>query len=373
MISVHIYPSHFCYESRILKQTKAILEAGLASKVIIIASGRPDLPATEQIDPNREVIRLSMLLHTPKTIVSKLFSKLEFIIRAILFLAKSRPKWIHCHSCEMLVPGIMSKIFNRSILIYDTHELETERTGLTGLFKHLLKGLEQISFKFIDYTFVVSDSIGNWYLQKYPKANVAVVKNIPECPQTITPILRSKLGLKPQDKVFLYQGVLGPYRGIELLLAAWEKVDSDCHLVFIGYGEFENLIRKRLNPNIHLLEAVPPNELLSYTSDADVGLSIIEDASLSYSFCLPNKLFEYITAGCPVIISNRPEMVRFISHYGCGWIASEDPNELADLVSSLDSQEIASKSLGTKKAKEENTWEAESIRYTLKLAEVSNK
>jgi glycosyltransferase involved in cell wall biosynthesis len=96
--------------------------------------------------------------------------------------------------------------------------------------------------------------------------------------------------------------------------------------VFMGYGELEELIKeysKKYN-NIYFHSAVSPDILLDYTSSADFGISMIEDTCLSYRYCLPNKLFEYIMAEIPVIVSNLYEMNRLVEKYNIGVVAKEN-------------------------------------------------
>ncbi|MBF4377114.1 glycosyltransferase, partial [Vibrio anguillarum] len=73
--------------------------------------------------------------------------------------------------------------------------------------------------------------------------------------------------------------------------------------------------------------AVTPDVLLNYTSSADYGVSFIEDSCLSYRYCLPNKMFEYLMAGLPVLTSNLFEMKRLVEIEGVGIVAEENTVE----------------------------------------------
>ena len=84
---------------------------------------------------------------------------------------------------------------------------------------------------------------------------------------------------------------------------------------------------------IHFLGAVNHNELLTYTASADIGLALIENISISYYYALPNKLFEYIMAGVPILSSNLPQMKKVIDDYQVGKYV--DPEHENDLVSNL--------------------------------------
>jgi glycosyltransferase involved in cell wall biosynthesis len=97
----------------------------------------------------------------------------------------------------------------------------------------------------------------------------------------------------------------------------------------MGYGPLEELIRERSRKysTIFFHPAVNPNVLLNYTSSADYGVSFIEDCCLSYRYCLPNKMFEYLMAGLPVLTSNLWEMKRLVETEGVGIVAQENTVE----------------------------------------------
>ena len=98
----------------------------------------------------------------------------------------------------------------------------------------------------------------------------------------------------------------------------------------MGYGTLENLIQKisKEYKNIYFHKAVSPDVLLDYTSSADFGISTIEDSCLSYRYCLPNKMFEYLMAGIPVIVSNLYEMKRLVESNMVGTVAKENTSDV---------------------------------------------
>ena len=82
-----------------------------------------------------------------------------------------------------------------------------------------------------------------------------------------------------------------------------------------------------------MLPSVPLDELLAYTAEADVGVTLLQDTCENHRLALPNKLFEYIVAGVPVVASALPETERLVSAYGIGWCAApDDPVALAEVL-----------------------------------------
>ena len=149
-------------------------------------------------------------------------------------------------------------------------------------------------------------------------------------------IFRAKFNLLETQKIFLYQGSLNPGRGVEVLLEAFSSFESDeLVLIFMGYGSLVSTICERQSKNIFYHSAVPSNTLLEHTASADFGIAFVEDSCLSYRYCLPNKLFEYLMADLPVITSNLPEMRRVVEDYGVG-VVSED-NSLTGLLDAIQS------------------------------------
>ena len=108
------------------------------------------------------------------------------------------------------------------------------------------------------------------------------------------------------------------------------------------------------------LGKIAPKELKAYTQSADLGISLEEDLGLNYRFALPNKLFDYIQAEIPVIVSDLPDMCKLVTDFNIGEILRErNPKALADLVSlTLDKnykEEL-------RKAKNELSWEKEKLK-----------
>ena len=101
---------------------------------------------------------------------------------------------------------------------------------------------------------------------------------------------------------------------------------SRIQLVFMGYGKLQDSIAETASSseNVHFQPAVPYQEMLQYTKDADVGLVSVRPICLSYLYCLPNKLFECIQAGVPVLVNDLPDCVALIDTYGIGRVVKGD-------------------------------------------------
>jgi glycosyltransferase involved in cell wall biosynthesis len=259
---------------------------------------------------------------------------------------------------------VVAKWFCGSRLVYDTNELETETVMSKGLRRVVARVIERALIRSADAVVVVGDEIGNWYRRAYGIRRLHVIRNVPEGVQGVPrrpTLLQDACGLTDRDQVFLYQGVIAPGRGVELLLEAFRRLSAHQHLVFLGYGELSDLVREqaRRYPNVHHVPAVAPDVLPLYTMSAHVGLAVIENVCQSYYYCLPNKFFQYLQAGLPVIASDFPEMAAVIDRHRCGWKVRVSVEDVARQIRAITDDELAEKTRAALACRGLFTWERE--------------
>lgn len=362
--ALHVYPSSFSHESRILKETKSLADSGLFERIYIGAIWADGLAQHEELDKRREVwrVRLRTLQFPGK--LGKVLRLIEWYLRLLVRFRSEGLTFVNCHSLSTLPLGVLFRIFCACRIIYDTHELETETQGSRGIRRRLAKFVERVLIGQTEAVIVVSESIGAWYRAAYGLSEVHVVRNIPNArhsPIGGTKHLREGCGLGSSELLFVYQGVIGNGRGIQILLEAFAQLPIDRHIVFLGDGPLVDDVRRRAlrHRNIHHLPAVPPHELLGYTAEADVGLVLVENVCLSYYYSLPNKLFEYIMCGVPAIVSDFPEMARLVDETGCGWKSPVETRQLAELVGSLVRNDIQERAWAARQASKSLSWQTE--------------
>jgi glycosyltransferase involved in cell wall biosynthesis len=137
--------------------------------------------------------------------------------------------------------------------------------------------------------------------------------------------------------VFIYLGLLVRGRAIEPVLEVFRRGNVASHVVFMGSGDTMG-VQDHANrfPNIHFHPAVPHDEVVRMVQDADCGLCLIEDVSLSDRLCLPNKLFEYAFAGVPMLASRLPEIARLVGEYGLGVCCDNDADSIESAVRQIE-------------------------------------
>jgi glycosyltransferase involved in cell wall biosynthesis len=155
-------------------------------------------------------------------------------------------------------------------------------------------------------------------------------------------LLRQSLGLNSDAHIALYQGNLTPDRGLERLIRAATFLDQNIVIVIMGRGELEAelkalIMHEGVADRVKVLPPVPYQELLNWTASADAGLMVYApDRSLNVRMCLPNKLFEYLMAGLPVLSSQLDAVVDILETYDVGQVVSSlTPENVALAINAL--------------------------------------
>ncbi len=272
----------------------------------------------------------------------------------------------HCHDLNTLYIGHVCKQKTGARLVYDSHELATERNRMGRGWKAWATWNERKWLPSADALIVAGPSWIDRIRDKHGFVPTVskIVLNVPEVEETIEARdLRTKLSLPAGTPIVVYQGSIQENRGIEPAIEAVQQLDGVV-LVIIGYGylrpALEESVRKRgLTHKVYFFGPVPNRELLEYTASADVGLCNIVNSSLSYFTTLPNKLFEYIAAGVPVIGSDSPEIGRIVQETGVGEVCDPiDPNALAAAAHKLLADPEPYR-LATRRAVERYQWSVE--------------
>lgn len=361
--NIHITLTPFKNETRVVKETSSLISSGFIGKILIVALHEKGLKEFESIDSSRSVWRINLKSRSwSRNLLMQIIKYFELWWRVSRFATANQVKIVNIHSLGLLPLGVWLKFQLGAKLIYDAHELETETAGSTGIRKALGKMIEKALISYVDLTIVVGWKIQEFYQEKYQLQQIVTVLNCPQFRQTHkTRLLRDKLNIREQQKILLYQGGLGKGRGIEFLLEAGQFLSNEQYaLVFMGYGELEDKVKAIASQYSHIYfhPAVPPTEVLEYTASADVGLSLIEDSCLSYRYCLPNKLFEYIMAQIPVVISNLPEMREVVSSRKIGVVMENWTQEsFLDALNRLESMNQANLTNQLTKTSQEFCWE----------------
>jgi glycosyltransferase involved in cell wall biosynthesis len=362
-VNVHIYLGPPRFASRVLKITGTLIRRGIFDRIVIIATDGDHGPARESLGLGREAWRVGRRYTGENaSALAKGFGILLWSLSVIRALASQDITYVNSHSLSVLPLCVVLKVLKRAKLVYDTHELETETVAAGKVRRIASKLIERSLMGFVDEVSVVNDAIAKWYQGSYNR-KVWVVKNVPhqtEAAPVRTYKLRRQLQIGDNELVFLYQGGMSRGRGIHLLLEAFASV-PDRHLVFLGNGDLAATVQaySRKVRNIHHHPAVSPHQLNEYTPDADVGLCTFENVCLNHYLALPNKLFEYLVCGIPVLVSDFPEMCRVVSDLDCGWCSVVELECIRQLVMAINHECICEKRNSIAKNRNKFGWQLE--------------
>ncbi len=384
----------FSSDSRVLKECSTLVRAGYSVELWAVYD--PQLPEVETVNgflvrrkfrkPTRKsfltkkklkylarlcrnsVLKLPMLILSPfpsayklgKGIVNRFEDRVSQILKGVFQIVSSikKPRFfskrtsfpfdiIHCNDLLPLpIATELKKQHPRVKLIYDTHEYQTELSGLQGqpLKRIYFQTLEKKNIYDADSVITVSPSIATEYERIYGLKKVNVIKNCPDLSskQYAGDHFEKVFGLTKNEIIFLYQGGFTEGKGIEETIGSFIRLSKlgvkTHHIIFMGMGGLEGEIKRAANeyPNIHYHPAIHPDQIPEISSSADYGIFFAPNASKNHWFCLPNKVFEYITCGLPVIVSPLYEVNKLVNQEKIGYVAKDfDEQSLFELLQGI--------------------------------------
>lgn len=352
MTVLHLSQTDINSDSRILKELKALRRLGeqLDLDLKLYGLGVKRLIGNIEGEPveNVEVISINLLSKNikflPKSFVN-IILVFEIFLKMFFTAYKLKPNIIHCHDTPVLPLGAMLKLLIGSQLIYDAHELESNRNDLPRISGIMVLYVEKLLWRFIDALIVVSPSIEKWYKINIGNKKSKVILNSPVLDSKLIKedksYLRNHFSIDNKSRIFIYVGFFHKGRGIDILMKIFQRKDIQSHIVFLGYGPLKNHMEKiaKKTKNIHIHDAVSHNKVVAITRSADIGVCFIQNVSLSDYFCLPNKLFEYCFSEIPVLASNFPDIESTVKEYNLG--KCSDLNECSIYNSIKDYESIA--------------------------------
>ena len=228
----------------------------------------------------------------------------------------------HAHDLTGLA-AIVPSLHGQVPIVYDSHELYLESgtaAVLPGPVRWVLRYYEKRLVSRAAALITVNDEIAAELRRRYRPRIAAVVHNCPvvTAPQPAGSLIRDLTGISDAAPVVLYHGGLTGGRGIELLMdALLGEGLKHVRLVLMGYGDARDALTSltRCEPwrdRLHVLDPVPPSELLEWVASADLGAMVNPGGTLNDVYSSPNKLFECLAAGTPVVASDFPTLRRII-------------------------------------------------------------
>ena len=378
-------------DPRVMREATALRDAGFA---VTILDFEEDLtrPAEEDLGGIhvKHFVKPNWLLPA-RSRVGHLLKSTQKLVYTTIQLIRMPADIYHAHDDNALAACYIAARWHRKLLIFDAHEfplnslIDKRRSWLSALFINLFTRMIRNCAGII----TVSSPIAQEICHLYHITQVSLIRNLPvyqALPKSDR--LRQHLGLSPGVKVALFQGNIDPNRGLDKLVHTAKFLDRDIVIVIMGKGigvtlsELEALAESEgVTDRIRIIPPVPYEELLNWTASADIGLIVSSpDYSLNVRMSLPNKLFEYLMAGLPVLSSQLPAIAEVINTYDVGQIVSSlVPAEIAAAINAMLEDQAALERMhrnALEAAQHELSWEKEQrklLRLYYDLLEMRNE
>lgn len=283
-----------------------------------------------------------------------------------------RPDVVHANDANALVPAMLITAGTTGRVVYDSHELWRRRNirpdrWLAPAVEALI---ETVGIRRAAGVITVSPSIADWLQRTYSlPVRPTLVRNIPTArplPDPARGRLRELAGLAPGDRVVSYVGGMTTGRGLEETVDAMALLPPDAHLVLLGYGDpryiaglLQRARRAGVSERVHVAGSVPSPEVPQALADADVAVVYVRPICLSYRYSLPNKLFESIHAGLPIVAADLPDTSAIVREHRVGEVfEATTPAELAAAIQQVLADPAAYRAAAARAARE-LTWEHE--------------
>lgn len=316
-----------------------------------------------------------------KILAHSFFCREYFSLKKAVIQTNKKFDVIWANDLPTLFPAYrLKKKFNAK-LIYDAHEIYTET--INQFFPRSAKGIKRVIFdslilfmrthgkyverkliKKVNQFITVNQSLLDYFKKEYGIQTGEVIMNLPRLSdsenQPSPYNFRLLYNWTAEQRILLYQGALNEGRGLKLLIDVVELLPKKYCLVILGEGllkrELQRIVeQKQLESRIQFMDAVSLSKLPSYTKGADIGINLLEDFNLSKKLASPNKLFEYIHSGIPVLGTATIENVRVVERFKIGEICDNNVKSITEGIYKI---ELNNYSEELNAAKEYYNWES---------------
>ncbi len=323
-INIHVYPGTILFEARMYKIANTIKKLNIFDEIVLLGINNGMLPEEETLDQNIKIKRLNMNQSEwlKKSFFNRVINVINLSKLIFKFLKRNKPSVVHAHNLASLPILVIYKLCYGAKVVYDTHELETERNNWSKLETFFSRIIEFSFIYFTDEIVVVNEEIGKFYNKKYG-FNAHVINNVPEFFKAKkSNYLREKFNISFDTKIFIFIGALNPNRGVEEYINFFQNTDLNVCLIFLGDGPLKNIVydAHRSSKKIYFHERVPHNDVVQIAASSDFSISILRvgNPALSYDFMMPNKLFESMMSGIPILSGGMKSEARFVNENQVG-------------------------------------------------------
>ncbi|MBI2883518.1 MAG: glycosyltransferase, partial [Candidatus Methylomirabilis oxyfera] len=368
-------------DRRVLLEGQALTQAGC--EVTVIAAPAPEnIPVDDADFPDLTIVRVNPMaavqippeLDCLNALPKRDWNDFYWLTDHYYLEAVTRPAEVYvAHDLPVLAAAAKAAAKHSAMLVYDAHELYPEQHVFSPTVKMMLADAEALLVPKVHHGTTVNLSLAQEMSKRYGGSPFEVILNAPAWPAEVMTqthdSLRAALEIQPYHKVLLFQGGFSPYRNLENVVKAMARVRNEqIVLVLIGQGELRpelTEIAQRLgllDSRVFFHPFVPQKSLLAYTRSADAGIIPYPHIDLNSYYCTPNKLFEYLVVGIPILANDSPELRRFVGELGVGLnVPMNDDCEIASGIDQLFSDSVLLKKfrIRSEEVGRQFTWERE--------------
>ena len=325
------------HDSRVMREAETLCQAGHSVTIYCLSGTPPEgapfrtiarAPGSSSVLPDGSSPFLVGRRSSP-------WAKLTSRVRWVVGYARNIRAWgrwatsaagdvdvWHAHDFTGLI-AVGPLVRKPCALVYDSHEIFLD-TGtavqLPGPLRRLLAMVERRLTRRAVALVTVNETYAEVLQRLHPRRTV-IVRN---CPPRWTPPdppsskLRDACGLDASTALILYHGAFIPNRGIEQLAESILGPGlEETHVAMLGFGnlrpELERLRDEpRFGGRLHVLDAVPPDELREWVASATSAVSLLQPTRVDHLLSTPNKLWESLAVGVPVIVSDFPILRKIV-------------------------------------------------------------
>jgi glycosyltransferase involved in cell wall biosynthesis len=262
----------------------------------------------------------------------------------------------HAHDLSMVLPTLVAAAEKGVPCVCDLHEWYSENVtyhaqrGIwlphSWLKRRVYQCVERLALRCASRVVTVCDSIANELRRQYHSPRpLVVVRNIPRLEEDVashkpTINVRRQLAIPDERQILLYQGGVGPARALEPIIQAMGLVRSAAFVIrgpFVQYYQqgYLQLARKvAAVDRVFCLPPVPPERCVIEAQAADFGIWSLLPICRNFVLALPNKVFEYLAAGLPVVCAHHPEVRKIVEGHRVGLCF--DPESPASIAAAID-------------------------------------
>ena len=338
-------------DGRVMRAATALVEKGYAVSIVDIADKATCQSEEDILGIHMKHVMVSRSFLSTRFNQWTLIRSAQLFVRSMLCLIQTPADIYHAHDEATLPACSIAALLRGKPLIFDAHEFPLfqwplcEMSILRRCLHELLAILLGIVIPRCAGVLTVSPPIAREIRNRYRGAKVSLVRNVPtyrvvpKCDR-----LRRLLGLSPDIRIALYQGALMHNRSLDKLIYAASFLEPNIVIVLMGPDDGRTklqlealIVSEGVADRVKIIPAVPYSELLDWTSSADIGLiALSPDYSLSIRMCLPNKLFEYLMAGLPVLTTQLDAVSDIVRTYDVGQtVSSFTPADIGAVINAL--------------------------------------